>query len=91
MGVGDAQICSDLLDCTVGRFDILQVIGRDVVPYVTPHPAATVMAASLQACEQPLMGLKMSQQHICFNCLGLAIWCQSCAALQAFFALMWPQ
>ena len=41
--VGDAQICGDLLDCTVGRVDIL--IGRNVVPYDTPHPAAAVVAA----------------------------------------------
>ena len=41
--VGDAQVCSDLLDCTVGRVDVL--IGRDVVLYDSPHPAAAVVAA----------------------------------------------
>lgn len=40
---GDAQVCSDLFDCTVGSVNIL--IGRDVIPYDTPHPAAAVMAA----------------------------------------------
>ena len=37
------RFCSDVLDCTVGRVDVL--IGRDVVPYDSPQPAAAVVAA----------------------------------------------
>ena len=37
------------------------------------------------------MGLGDSKIFNCCTCLGLAIWCQSCAILQACVALVWSQ